>query len=50
MRQQASVERKSHATRLAILKNRERKVHIIEIEGQYCSFGALVKDLVQMTE
>ena len=49
MTQQASVETKIYATRLVILKKRERKVHLIEIEDQYFSLGALVKDLVEMT-
>jgi len=50
MTHQASVETNSYATRLVILKNKERKVHLIEIEGQYFSLGALVKDLVEMIE
>lgn len=48
MTRQASVETNSYDTRLAILKNRDKKVNLTEIEGQYCSLGALVKDLVEM--
>ena len=47
MTQQESVETKSYATTLVILKNK-RKVHLIEIDGQYFSLEALVKDLVEM--
>jgi len=50
MTQQESVEIESHATRLVILRDKERKEHLIEIEGQSCSLRDLVKDLAKMIE